>query len=67
MKDIILLQIIPVSVFIAVFAGVFISIAGASIDPAAGVISFAFAAVCHLVTYITISDARINQELKKIK
>ena len=67
MKDIILLQIIPVSVFIAVFAGVFTSIAGASIDPAAGVVSFAFAAVCHLVTYITISDARINQELKKIK
>ena len=61
------MQITPILVFIAVFVGVFISIAGASIDPAAGVVSFAFAAVCHLVTYITISDARINQELKKIK
>ena len=67
MKDIILMHIIPVSVFIAVFAGVFATISGASIDPAAGVVSFAFAAVCHLVTYITISDARMNHELRNIK
>lgn len=66
MKDIILMQIIPVSVFIAVFAGVFATISGASIDPAAAVVSFAVAAIFHFAAFAIISDQRIKQELNNL-
>ena len=67
MKDIILLQIIPVSVFIAVFVGVLAASGCTSFDPAASVVSLAVATPCHLVVFFGIGEYRMKQELKKIK
>lgn len=67
MKDIILMQVIPVSVFVAVFAGVFAAFGCTSFDPAASVVSFAVATPCHLVVFFGIGEYRMKQELKKIK
>lgn len=67
MKDIILMQIIPVSVFIAVFVGVLAASGCTSFDPAASVVSLAVATPCHLVVFFGIGEYRIKQELKKIK
>lgn len=67
MKDIILMQIIPVSVFIAVFFGVLAAFGCSSFDPAASVVSLAVAAPSHLVVFFAIGEYRMQQELKKIK
>lgn len=67
MKDIILMQIIPVSVFIAVFVGVLAAFGCSSFDPAASVVSLAVATPCHLVVFFSIGEYRMKQELKKIK
>lgn len=61
------MQIIPVSVFIAVFFGVLAACGCTSFDPAASVVSLAVATLCHLVVFFGIGEYRMNQELKKIK
>lgn len=67
MKDIILMHIIPVSVFIAVFFGVLAAFGCSSFDPAAAVVSLAVAAPCHLVVFFAIGEYRMNQELNNLK
>ena len=67
MKDIILIQIIPVSVFIAVFFGVLAAFGCSSFDPAASVVSLAVAAPSHLVVFFAIGEYRMNQELNNLK
>lgn len=67
MKDVILMQIIPVSVFIAVFVGVLAAFGCSSFDPAASVVSLAVATPCHLVVFFGIGEYRMQEELKKIK
>lgn len=67
MKDIILMQVIPVSVFIAVFVGVLAAFGCSSFDPAASVVSLAVATPCHLVVFFGIGEYRMKQELRNIK
>lgn len=67
MKDIILMQVIPVLVFIAVFVGVLAAFGCSSFDPAASVVSLAVATPCHLVVFFGIGEYRMKQELKNIK
>ena len=67
MKDIILMQIIPVSVFIAVFVGVLAAFGCSSFDPAASVVSLAVATPCHLVVFFVLAEYSMKQGLKNIK
>ena len=67
MKDIILMQIIPVLVFIAVFAGVIASFGPDYDDPSAVVLSFFVGLFAHTVVFFAIGEIRMKQELKKIK
>ena len=61
------MQVIPVSVFIAVFVGVLAAFGCSSFDPAASVVSLAVATPCHLVVFFGIGEYRMKQELRNIK